>query len=488
MAITSAHDQIETLGSSTRQQVAAFVAAAAQNACGPACVVTEEQVLVTVSSGTPRAFELSVQITHLQNANVAALKQSAAFASTASVQRLAAAYRGDFAVTAFALQSGTTGLRLAGTSICGDSIVQPGEVCDDGNNVGQDGCSSSCTLESGYMCHSSRRGVDSSVRGTMVAWGPSVGVPGEPRVLSVLETPETCTSRDICRYEHQWQPDLWSVVYGNSTEPLLLPPAGYYCSTFCEATFRAPVGYEFKNSCQPTTIDECIRGWTTCDANAYCLEPPDGIGYSCRCDADFFTSALAGTGCEQSGVELLVNMTGGFDGDAVDRTDMQQARATIITALFDLGYIKQDKSTTELVLEGVLDYPLEIVETNIASPAFAGRSLWRVVLRIPSDHVEMALFARGTFLQDYAAMAAIFPASAKYLLHSVQRCSNDGKRTCVATSDCLSGGVCVTQPDATVRVLSAGGSTASLSLDASGSSIVSVEYDIKYSAFKIRMR
>ena len=29
---------------------------------------------------------------------------------------------------------------------CGDGIVQPGEQCDDGNNVSGDGCESDCTL------------------------------------------------------------------------------------------------------------------------------------------------------------------------------------------------------------------------------------------------------------------------------------------------------------------------------------------------------
>ena len=483
MAITSMRDEISTLGNTTRRKIGAFLAAEVQHVCGPACVVTEQDVLIAVSSGSPPAFELAVEITHLRNANVLGVKQADAFASLASVQRLAARYHADFAVTAFALQGTTSLVRLARASVCGDSIVQAGEVCDDGNKIEQDGCSSSCTLESGYMCYSSRRGTDSSVAGTMVEWGPH-----EQRVLSVLETPETCTSANICRYEHPWQPDLWLNVYGNSSGAPMLPAAGYYCGTFCAATFEPPAGYEFKKSCQPTTIDECIRGLTTCDANAYCLEPPDGIGYSCRCDADFFASALAGTACEQSGVEVVVNMTGGFAGDAVDRIIIQQAREKIITALFDLGYIKKDKSNTQLVLEGVIDYPLEIIETNLAPPPFAGRSLWRIILRIPSGHTEMSLFAKGTFLQDYTAMAAIFPASANYLLHSVQRCSNDGKRMCLAASDCLSGGSCLRQPDTSVRILSAGGSTAPLSVSASGSNIVSVEYDIKYSAFKIRMR
>ena len=36
--------------------------------------------------------------------------------------------------------------------MCGDGKRFEGEVCDDGNIVGGDGCSSSCTIESGYTC------------------------------------------------------------------------------------------------------------------------------------------------------------------------------------------------------------------------------------------------------------------------------------------------------------------------------------------------
>ncbi|GEM_PF-4705400 len=36
--------------------------------------------------------------------------------------------------------------------VCGDGVVQGSEICDDGNTTSSDGCSSSCTLESGYGC------------------------------------------------------------------------------------------------------------------------------------------------------------------------------------------------------------------------------------------------------------------------------------------------------------------------------------------------
>lgn len=35
---------------------------------------------------------------------------------------------------------------------CGDGYVGPGESCDDGNSSNGDGCSSSCAIESGYLC------------------------------------------------------------------------------------------------------------------------------------------------------------------------------------------------------------------------------------------------------------------------------------------------------------------------------------------------
>lgn len=38
------------------------------------------------------------------------------------------------------------------TVICGNAAVETGEQCDDGNQIGGDGCSATCTLEPGYSC------------------------------------------------------------------------------------------------------------------------------------------------------------------------------------------------------------------------------------------------------------------------------------------------------------------------------------------------
>ena len=42
-----------------------------------------------------------------------------------------------------------------GATVCGNGIVEGGEDCDDGNTSSGDGCSLTCTIESGYFCSGS---------------------------------------------------------------------------------------------------------------------------------------------------------------------------------------------------------------------------------------------------------------------------------------------------------------------------------------------
>lgn len=76
-------------------------------------------------------------------------------------------------------QAGTGGVGGAGgggSRDCGDEVLQETEACDDGNEIGGDGCSSNCAMiEPGYRC-------------------PSVGVLCVPIVCgdSRIDPPETC--------------------------------------------------------------------------------------------------------------------------------------------------------------------------------------------------------------------------------------------------------------------------------------------------------
>ena len=39
-----------------------------------------------------------------------------------------------------------------GVAVCGDGLLVGNEVCDDNNTESMDGCSASCSVETGYNC------------------------------------------------------------------------------------------------------------------------------------------------------------------------------------------------------------------------------------------------------------------------------------------------------------------------------------------------
>lgn len=41
---------------------------------------------------------------------------------------------------------------VGGGSVCGDGTLDADEVCDDGNTMDGDGCSSTCAVETGFTC------------------------------------------------------------------------------------------------------------------------------------------------------------------------------------------------------------------------------------------------------------------------------------------------------------------------------------------------
>jgi len=105
--------------------------------------------------------------------------------------------------------------------------------------------------------------------------------------------------------------------------------------------------------------------------------------------------------------------------------EFKQARMNLINAMFDKSFLSED-STPGLLIEGVVDYPLEIIQNDIVKPGvFQGRSLWRIILRVPSQHINMQLLSNSNLFQDYLILAAVFPDNSICLLHSAQQCNND---------------------------------------------------------------
>ena len=188
--------------------------------------------------------------------------------------------------------------------VCGDSMVTGAEVCDNSNMIKGDRCSSTCTLETEYTCFSAVR-EDVATRGKMAEWvtNTSTGI----KSLVVSSVDELCTSNDIYVQDANiWDPDYWWTKAYSSGNILreLLAPGGFYCKDFCADTFSPPKFYEFRDSCTPTCKDECSRGESACDINAYCKEPADQVGFDCECDEKYFVSKINGAVCATSAVEV----------------------------------------------------------------------------------------------------------------------------------------------------------------------------------------
>jgi len=122
-------------------------------------------------------------------------------------------------------------------------------------------------------------------------------------------------------------------------------------------------------------------------------------------------SGASGTRCDRGRIELLLNLKAGArDKSEVDVCEsISVARDVLKHHLFTLGYIKNASSTPQLILEGVADYPVELVDAATSQ----GISLWCIVLRIHKDHANISKFETGALFREYDALSALL-ASPEY--------------------------------------------------------------------------
>ena len=377
---------------------------------------------------------------------------------------------------------------------CGDRVIQSGESCDDGNDTPGDGCSEQCTLEPGFMC----RGFVRTTAGSL-----GVGVRRfANKSYALTGEAESCTMLDICaQAPTEFNPALWTGIFAPGTE---FPPRGFYCASYCDDTFDDTRGWEMLTSggCQYTDIDECIRGLSLCDFNAYCdnhaiasYDDTDDEGYSCRCDPDFFLTAAGGLGCTNNGVDIVLTVAGRKNFDPATHTELDRDAINVLRNAFLELLVNESYTTldTDVLEEACIDYPPELAGVAAEAP-FTGRSLWKLHVRIPSTKLNLAKLADGAVLHEYGPIGEIFddastPDAALHRMHTRNVCADDRARTCTTAGDCLNGAACQTGvPDIEVKVLSAGGSLAPIEVAASGMDLVSVEYDIIETGWWARLR
>jgi fibro-slime domain-containing protein len=118
-------------------------------------------------------------------------------------------------------------------AVCGDGVIEAGELCDDGNAASGDGCSSTCQIEPGYTCMT----------------------PGQPCVPLVLCGNGTIDGTEGC--------DDGNTVSGDG------------CSSTCqiEPGWQCPVP---GSSCTTICGDGMVVGHEQCDEGALNDGPADG--------------------------------------------------------------------------------------------------------------------------------------------------------------------------------------------------------------------
>jgi fibro-slime domain-containing protein len=175
---------------------------------------------------------------------------------------------------------------------CGDSVVDPGEACDDGNTESLDGCTALCELEAGWLCL----------------------VPGEPCEYTVecgdgfIGGVETCDDQNdvggdgcsaTCTLEEGWICPIpgAACVAGECGDSIVVgqercddgnPDGGDGCSTTCQLE----PGYKCDVPGEPCELTVCgdgeVEGSEQCDEIDEVTGGPDhNTGDGCGVDCKF---------------------------------------------------------------------------------------------------------------------------------------------------------------------------------------------------------
>ena len=482
---TKLNQTSSVLGAAKIDEIQDFFGEEVAAACGDMdCELTQAKVILTVGTVGTEAidggykFGIEINIVLPDTSHTMAVKRSLRLTRSSIEALLLNGSVPGFSLLAY---SDTYRMDADRSAVCGDGILHPSEVCDDGNIAVGDGCTGSCRLEPGYTCFGAWRDpfLDPSARGKMTLWVTDFD---NVTKLTILATDELCLGGDIDEQDDRvFDPEMWLRKYfrgldaNDATPPI--PPAGYFGKRFCTQTFTAPYQYEFQDSCIPAGIDECSRNASICSLNANCIEPPDKVGYECECDDQYFVGRGKGASCVADGMEMVVHMSGPLANYVSYQEElalMENARSRIMQFMLRDSLILDNNATDETtLLEGVKRYPVALATPSVQTPGpLLNRSLWRIVIRAPQVHMtEPSVATQDSIFHDMETWSLLFNDTVSfgptldqhvYKVNAVGTCSNDSVRPCSSAHDlCLQGSQCrATNPDVTITHLPRGGSVA----------------------------
>jgi cysteine-rich repeat protein len=159
---------------------------------------------------------------------------------------------------------------------CGDGFVEGLEECDDGGGADGDGCSSTCSVESGYSCDASEPSICTDINECVL------GTENCDINATCTNTPGsfTCTCNTGYSGDGVTCPNDNECVLGTHNCDVNATctdtPGSFTCT--CNT------GYEGDGV---TCVDdnECVLGTDNCDVNATCADTPGS--FTCTCNAGY---------------------------------------------------------------------------------------------------------------------------------------------------------------------------------------------------------
>ncbi|MBT4935259.1 hypothetical protein HOL21_04780 [Candidatus Woesearchaeota archaeon] len=173
-------------------------------------------------------------------------------------------------------------------AVCGNDVEETGEACDDGNEDADDGCSATCTLETGWTCTGEPSVCTEDV---LCSTNAECVIPEEECVVNLCKIPEECEADTDCTLEGEVCTENVCVP---PVDPTVIQEAGdsgspstggstrrsssWACSTweYCDASLeqvrtctdsRGRRTQRIENrSCEACTQSWVCSAWSTCGA------------------------------------------------------------------------------------------------------------------------------------------------------------------------------------------------------------------------------
>jgi cysteine-rich repeat protein len=235
ISVTNATTNPSAVGTATPSSALRSAAVSLSATVTPGAVPTSTGLAVVCDLSSMAGSATQTLFDDGTNGDTTASDNVFTFDTTVPVASTAGAKTFPCTVTDTQARTGTFNISFTVTAVCGDGITEGVETCDDNGTTPGDGCSATCTVESGYAC--------------------------------TMASPSVCTDIDECTLDTD-------NCDANAT----------CANTVGSFTCACNSGY-MGTGTTCADIDECTAGTDTCDTNATCTNTAGA--FTCACKTGF---------------------------------------------------------------------------------------------------------------------------------------------------------------------------------------------------------